>query len=90
MSSAKSVTEGSITRKIQRDQKPRRLALKLASRRAAMGSRWMNPRRALFLSPTADDSAPTTSRFPSLEIDARIDQSVSEVADEVEKQAQQA
>src|SRR6476660_9325286 len=81
------------TRKIHSDQKPRRLRLKLASRRWLIGDRTMNFLRggcvwpgagsvvaSAFLSSRSSIFA-STSDLARLEIDARIDPRVGEVGD---------
>src|SRR5262249_52596556 len=65
----------SRTRKIHRDQNPRRFARKLWSRRRVSGLRRLPVLRS------------ATSGVPSREVDTRVDRHVREVTDQVQQEA---
>src|SRR3546814_933642 len=81
MNSAKRVRTKSA-RKIHSDQKPRALARKFCSLRRLSGEISMPSRRSAA-------RAPPMSDLPALEVDARIDNGIHDVADDVHQQAQQ-
>src|SRR5688500_9893476 len=91
------------TRKIHKDQKPRRLAVKFAQRRRLIGE-IVNSRRGGGIScpgsgviVSSGVSGPgalggvlaSTSHLPAFEIDARIDPGVGEVGDELHEETHQ-
>src|SRR5271156_2091660 len=89
ISSANRLTPNS-TRKIHSDQKPRRLARKLRSRRRISGvSRTPSRRSAGADGATGSRAAVPALDIPAFKIDPRIGDDIHEVADQVEEQAEQ-
>src|ERR1043166_5534049 len=92
MNSANSETKNRI-RNSQNDTWPRRLALKFSQRRWLIGESEKRERARRGRLSAAPDSTEgvraSTSDLPRLEIDARIDQHVGQVADEIHREREQ-
>src|ERR1051326_4277480 len=92
MNSEKRLTR-KTARKIQSDQKPRRLARKFARRRRVSGVSRMKRKRCARGAGAAAVSRsavmPSGSCPPAREVDARVDQHVGNVADEAHDEGDQ-
>ena len=82
--------------KIQKDQKPRRLRLKLSKRRRLMGESFKKPfcsrtgaRGAEDALVNSGEGAVLISHLPRFKIDARIDPCVGEVGEQIHHEAEQ-